>query len=174
MSTITITPAQLQSIVNQAVNKAVRVQQPAHAHHTKKVVIEEWSSEEESEVATKKNKAVKKVVPKAKKNKVVKSDDGRYTATKLKTSIAYGCDCPTRDEEDCNSAAWYELHDHPTYDHACAQHWSMIKEGKHIGAKPKKNNPICSGTTKKGKDCKKFAMDGELYCYQHIDDDSSE
>ena len=142
MSTsITITPEPLNRRVADQVAKALTNQHKGGAahHHKKTIVEEEWSSDEEEVVVSKKGtKKESKKKEGGKKNKSQKSNNGLYTATKLKHSIEYGCDCTTRAGEECEKPAWYRITGHTQYRHACAQHWSMLKEGKHIGVNAKK------------------------------------
>jgi len=97
-----------------------------------------------------------------KETKEVKKNKSKKGKKKNDDLITFQCVALTRDGERCSKEAVYE-------DGMCGQHHGMVERGEVLGAKPKKKlNPLCAGTTKKGKPCQRHAMDGENYCYNHI------
>jgi len=110
-----------------------------------------------------KGKKTKKA-PNGKKKKSDKKAKAPKGKSQQLVDITQQCMGVTRDGERCTKDAHYD-------DGLCGQHHAMVERGDHIGPKPKKeSNPLCAGTTKKGDPCKRHAMDGENYCYNHIGD----
>jgi len=189
MSTITLSPHQLQQLVSAAASRAVKDAMHAR-HHTDVVEYFEDDTDTGDNVVTKKGKTTKstKTAAKKKGNKEGKNANKEnkkaakkagFTADgheliKLDKGQPHSCDCPTREDKDCEATAWFELENHPTYVLVCGKHADMLRDGKHIGPKPKVEQPLCAGTTKKGNACKRHAMKNNIYCWNHADDDNSE
>ena len=140
--TINLTAAQLDQMLQRAAQTGAQaaLSKNQHHHHTK--VVEEWDDEVPA-------------VKKGKKTTTKKTKKGKKKAEKV-------CWAETRTKgKYCSKTA-----DHD--DGLCGQHHAMVERCEALG--PKTKNPKCMGTTKKGNACKNYAMDGENFCYNHLNE----
>jgi hypothetical protein len=195
---VTLSAKELNGIVQAAVAKAMAkhgeaVKPPVKHHH--RVVEEVWTSESESsdetsEEKVKTKKMTKKVVadvtaaddggwwlhnhrvvkkaPKGKKKVVDMTADGHVMKKVDESDIA--CYCPTRHGDECEATVRYRIKG-GEFPYVCAAHAKILREGGHIGPKPKKERDMCRATTKKGHTCKNYASEDSYYCHLHDEDD---
>jgi hypothetical protein len=144
------------------------------AKHHHRVVEEVWTSESEDsseEVIAPKKKNVAKATKatKAKPTKDVKFTADGYVMKKVDESDI-ACYCPTRHGDECEATVRYRIKG-GEFPYVCAAHAKILREGGHIGPKPKKERDMCRATTKKGHTCKNYASEDSYYCHLHDEDD---
>jgi hypothetical protein len=168
---VTLTMEQFNKLLKAAGGADKHVDKPVKHHH--RVVEEVWTSESddssEEVVVAPKKKNVAKATKAAKGKKVADvTADGHVMKKVDESDIA--CYCPTRHGDECEATVRYRIKG-GEFPYVCAAHAKILREGGHIGPKPKKERDICRATTKKGHTCKNYASEDSYYCHLHDEDD---